>query len=95
MQIVFTRVGYIKLDHLSHKMYYTNCVKKLKYVKFLTVYCCSPFANMSPIIVWLFLELWDTVYLLVTSEYVFVAVLWEWVCYQMISHPEIQDSIVW
>ena len=35
---------------------------------------------MSPIIVWLFLELWDTVYLLVTSEYVFVAVPWEWVC---------------
>jgi len=49
---------------------------------------------MSPIIVLLFLELWDTVYLLVT-EYVFVAVLWEWVCYQMISHAEILDSIVW
>jgi len=52
--------------------------KKLKYVKFLTVYCCSPFANMSPVIVCLFLELWGTVYLLVTSEYVFVAVLWEY-----------------
>jgi len=38
--------------------------KKLKYVKFLTVHCCSPFANMSPVIVWLFLELLDTVYLL-------------------------------
>ena len=61
----------------------------LKYVKFLTVYCCSSFANMSPVIVWLFLELWDTVYLLVTLQYVFVAVPWEWVCYQMISHAEI------
>ena len=69
--------------------------KKLKYVKFLTVYCCSPFANMSPVIVWLFLNLWDPVYLLVTSEYVFVAVPWEWMCYQMISHAEILDSIVW
>ena len=29
---------------------------------------------MSPVIVWLFLELWGTVYLLMTSEYVFVAV---------------------
>ena len=28
--------------------------KKLKYVKSLTVYCCSPFANMSPVIVWLY-----------------------------------------
>jgi len=55
-------------------------------IRFLTVYCCSPFANMSPVIVWLFLELWDTVYLLVTSEYGFVAVPWEWVSYQMISH---------
>ena len=80
MQIVFTTVGYIKLDHLSRKMYYTNCVGKLKNVKFLTVYCCSLFTTMSPVIVWLFLELWDTVYLLVTSEYVFVAVPWEWVC---------------
>ena len=69
--------------------------KKLKYVKFLTVNCCSPFANMNPFIVWLFLELWDTVYLLVMSEYVFVAVLWECVCYQTISHAEILDSIVW
>ena len=50
---------------------------------------------MSPVIVWLFLELWDTVYLLVTSEYVFVAAPWEWVCYQMISHAKIMDSIVW
>jgi len=50
---------------------------------------------MSPVIVWLFLELCDTVYLLVTSEYVFVAVPWEWVCYQMISHAEVLDSIVW
>ena len=24
MQIVFTAVGYIKLDHLSSKMYYTD-----------------------------------------------------------------------
>jgi len=48
---------------------------------------------MSPVIVCLFLELWDTVYLLMTSEYVFVAVPWEWVCYQMISHAEILDSI--
>ena len=69
--------------------------KKLKCVKFLTVYCRSPFANMSPLIVWLFLELWDAVHLLVTSEYVFVAVPWEWVFYQMISHAEILDSIVW
>ena len=67
--------------------------KKLKYVKFLKVYCCSPFANMSPVIVWLFLELWGTVYLLVTSECVFVAVPWDCVCYQMISHAEILDSI--
>ena len=67
--------------------------KKLKYVKFLTVYCCSPFANMSPVIVRLLLELWDTVYLLVTSEYVFVAAPWEWVCCQMISHAGILDSI--
>ena len=28
MKTVFTAVGYIKLDHLSRKMYYTNCVKK-------------------------------------------------------------------
>jgi len=28
---------------------------------------------MSPVIAWLFLELWDTAYLLVTLEYVFVA----------------------
>jgi hypothetical protein len=68
--------------------------KKLKYVKFLTVFCCSPFGNMSPVIVWLFLELWDTAYLLVT-EYVFVAVPWQWVCCQMIAHAEILDSIVW
>jgi len=69
--------------------------KKVKYVTFLMVYCCSPFANLSPVIVWLFLELWNTVYLLVTSEYVFVAVPWEWVFYQMISHAETLDSIVW
>jgi len=30
---------------------------------------------MSSVNIWLFLELWDIVYLLVTSEYVFVAVL--------------------
>jgi len=35
MQIVFTRVGYIKLDHLSRKMYYTNCVYKVKICKIL------------------------------------------------------------
>ena len=70
MQIVFTAVGYIKLDHLSRKVHYTNVSKKLKYVKFLTVYCCSPFANISPVIVRLFWELWDTVYLLVTLEIV-------------------------
>ena len=35
MQIVFTTVGYIKLDHLSRKMYYTICIIKLKYIKFL------------------------------------------------------------
>ena len=29
MQIVFTTVGYIKLDHLSRKMCYTNCVIKI------------------------------------------------------------------
>jgi len=35
------------------------------------VYWCPPFyKNVSPITIWLFLELWDTVYLLVTSEYV-------------------------
>jgi len=67
--------------------------KKLKYVKLLAVYWCSPFANMSPVIIWLFLELRDTVYLLVTSKYVFVAAPWEWVCFQMISHAEILDSI--
>jgi uncharacterized membrane protein YjdF len=69
--------------------------KKLKYVKFLTVYCCSPFANISPVTVWLFFVFLHTVYLLATSEYVFVAVPWEWVCYKMISHAEILDSIVW
>ena len=69
--------------------------KKLKYVKFLTLYCCSLFANMSPVIVWLFLELWDTVCLLVMSEYVFVVVPWEWVCYQMVLHAEILVSIMW
>ena len=95
MQIVFTKVGYIKLDHLSRKIITQIVSKKLKYAKFLTVYCCSPFANMSPVIVWLFLELWDTIYLLVTSEYVFVAVPWEWVCCQIISLAEILDSIVW
>jgi len=43
--------------------------------------------------VWLFLELWDTVYLPVTSEYVFVAVPWEWACCQLIWHAEILDNI--
>jgi len=28
VQIVFTSVGYIKLDHFSHKMCYINCVIK-------------------------------------------------------------------
>ena len=28
VQIVFTTVGYIKLDHLPRKMCYTNCVIK-------------------------------------------------------------------
>ena len=35
MQIVFTAAGYIKLDHFSRKMYYTNCVKKVKICKIL------------------------------------------------------------
>jgi len=35
VQIVFTRVGYIKLDRLSRKMYYTNCVQKVKICKIL------------------------------------------------------------
>jgi len=35
VQIVFARVGYIKLDHLSRKMYYTNCVSKVKICKIL------------------------------------------------------------
>jgi len=34
VQIVFTAMGYIKLDHLSRKM----CNKKLKYIKFLKRY---------------------------------------------------------
>ena len=38
MQIVFTSVGYIKLDHLSQKMLYKLCNKRLKYVKFLKQY---------------------------------------------------------
>ena len=43
--------------------------KKLKYVKFLKQ-CIGVhhFANISPVAVWLFLELWDTVYLLVNAE---------------------------
>ena len=28
LQTVFTTVGYIKLDQLSRKIYYTNCVIK-------------------------------------------------------------------
>ena len=75
MQIVFTTVGYIKLDHLPRKVCYINCVKKkkkLKYIRFLKRYIgVHHFTNISPVIVWLFLELWDTIYLLVTSEYVF------------------------
>jgi len=35
VHVVFTRVGYIKLDHLSCKMYYTNCVHKVKICKIL------------------------------------------------------------
>jgi len=35
VQIVFTTVGHIKLDHLSRKIYYTNCVQKVKIFKFL------------------------------------------------------------
>jgi len=49
-KFMFTTVGYIKLDHLSRKMCYTN---------------------IRPVTVWMFLELWDTIYLLMTSEYVF------------------------
>ena len=71
---MFTTVGYIKLDHFLVKCIIKIVSKQLKYVKFLTVYCCSPFANISPVIVWSFLEPWDTVYLLVTSECVFFAV---------------------
>jgi len=32
-------------------------------------------------------------HLLVTSEYVFVAAAWVWVCYQMISHVKILENI--
>jgi len=93
---VFTTVGYIKLNHLSSKYIIQIVSKELKYVQFLNR-CTGVhhFATISPVNVWLFLELWDTVYLMVTSEYVFVSVPWEWVCYQMISHAEILDSIVW
>ena len=92
------------MDHFSRKMYYTNCVKKVKILKGVLLFTICKyesryrlvvFGAMGYSIVWLFLELWDTVYLLVTSEYVFVAVPWEWVCYQMISQAEILDSIVW
>ena len=40
MQIVFTSVGYIKLDHLSREMCYTNCVKTFK--KKIYIYIYSP-----------------------------------------------------
>jgi len=35
VQIVFTTVGYINLDHLSRKTYYTNCAYKVKIYKIL------------------------------------------------------------
>ena len=72
-QIVFTTVGYIKLDHLSRKMCHTNCV--IKYIKFLKRYICVHCFTNSTVSVWLFLELWDAIYLLVTSEYVFLLLL--------------------
>jgi len=72
MQLVFTTVGYIKLDHCLVKWLYKLCDKKLKYIKFLKWYTgVYHFTNVSPVTVWLFLELWDSIHLLVTSEYVF------------------------
>ena len=73
VQIVFTSVGYIKLDHLSrYNVLYKLCNKKLKYIRFLKSYIgVHHFTYISPVTVWLFMELWDTVYLMVTSEYVF------------------------
>ena len=49
--------AFVSLNVLYKLCLKINISKILK-----TVYWCSPFANMGPVIVWLFLELWDTVY---------------------------------
>ena len=45
---------------MLHKL----CNKKLKYIKFLKR-CIGVYrlTNVSPVTVWLFLELWDTIYI--------------------------------
>ena len=59
---------------VSKNMLYKLCNKKLKYVKFLKRYVGFHWlTNVSPVTIRLFLELWDSIYLLVTSEYVFVS----------------------
>ena len=55
MQIVFTEVGYIKLDHLSRKMCYTNCVIKIKLCKIIkTVFRYSPFYKYLQIYIYIY-----------------------------------------
>jgi hypothetical protein len=64
------KIGSLVSDIVLHKL----CNKKLKYITFLKRYIgVHHFTNASPVNVWLFLELLDTIHLLVTSEHVFVA----------------------
>jgi len=43
----------------------------------------------------LLLRLWVAVYLWMMSEYVYFDVSWGVVWYQMVSHSELLDGIVW
>jgi hypothetical protein len=65
--------GIHKIGSMSRKMCNAkSLIKNIKCVKFLKVYIgVHQLTNISPITVCWFLELWDTIYLLVTSEYVF------------------------
>ena len=76
MQIVFISVGEIKLDNFFEKyvIFFKLCNKRLKCVKFLkTVYWCSLVNKYKSRYRLVLLELWDSVYLLETSEYVFIS----------------------
>ena len=56
MQIVFTAVGYIKLDQFVSKIVlYNLCNKRFKYVKFLKRYIGVHWlTHVSPVTLWLF-----------------------------------------